>query len=333
MNILVTGAAGFMGSHLVDYLVRKDHKVFGVDDMSGGYWRNINPKSTFIELDLRDTAKVEKVIAELKLGYIYHLAADATEGRSQFLPRECTERNYFAFLNLIVPAVKHGLKKIVVTSSMSVYGDQEPPFHEGMPTKPVDIYAISKAAMEKATEVLSKVYGFEYTIVRPHNVYGPRQNIADPYRNVVGIFMNRIMRKEPLYVYGDGEQKRAFTYIDDNIPYFAETMFNPKANGEILNLGPIEEETINELAWLVQREFGVKSELVYLPDRPLEVKYAYCTYDKAVKLLGYMTSTSLEEGIHKMAEWAKSLGPQAWKYRDSLELDSPDMPRTWKEKL
>jgi len=333
MKYLITGAAGFMGSHLVDYLVNKGLLVYGVDDMSGGYWRNVNPMSTFVQLDLRDAAQTEKVIAEIKPEYIYHLAADASVGRSQFVPRECTERNYFAFLNLIVPAIKFGLKKIVIASSMDVYGDQEAPFHEGMSTKPVDIYGISKAAMENATEVLSKVYGFDYTIVRPHNVYGPQQNIADPYRNVVGIFMNRIMRKEPLYVYGDGEQKRAFTYIDDNIPYFAETMFNPKANGEILNLGPIEEKTINELARLVQKEFGVKSEIVFLPDRPLEVKYAYCTYDKAVSFLGYMTSTSLEEGIHKMAEWAKVLGPQPWKYRDSLELDSPDMPKTWKEKL
>lgn len=333
MKYLVTGATGFMGSHLVDYLVNKGLMVYGIDDMSGGYWRNINLKSTFIQLDLRDTAKTERVITDLKPEYIYHLAADATEGRSQFLPRECTERNYFAFLNLIVPAIRHGLKKVVVASSMSVYGDQAPPFHERLLTKPVDIYGISKAAMEKATEVLSKVYGFDYTIVRPHNVYGPRQNIADPYRNVVGIFMNRIMRKEPLYIYGDGEQKRAFTYSDDNIPYFAETMFNLKTKGETLNLGPIEEETINELARLVQKEFGVNSKIVYLPDRPLEVKYAYCTYDKAVKLLGYMTSTSLEEGIHKMAEWAKALGPQPWKYRDSLELDSPNMPKTWKEKL
>lgn len=331
--MIVTGAAGFMGSHLVDYLINKGHAVYCVDDMSGGYWRNVNPMSTFVQLDLRDAAQTEKVIAELKPKYIYHLAADASVGRSQFVPRECSERNYFAFLNLIVPAIKFGLKKIVIASSMDVYGDQEPPFHEGMPTKPVDIYGISKAAMEQATEVLSKVYGFDYTIVRPHNVYGPRQNIADPYRNVVGIFMNRIMRKEPLYVYGDGKQKRAFTYSDDNIPYFAEIMFNPKANGEILNLGPTEEETINKLAQLVQKEFGVKSEIVYLPDRPLEVKNAYCTYDKAVKLLGYKTSTSLEEGIRKMTQWAKGLGPQPWKYRDSLELDHPSLPRTWKEKL
>jgi len=333
MKILITGVAGFMGSHLVDYLVNKGYSVYGLDDMSGGYWRNVNPKSPFVQLDLRDAGQTERTIAELKPEYIYHLAADATEGRSQFLPRECSERNYFAFLNLIVPAIKHGLKKIVVTSSMSVYGDQEPPFHEGMPAKPVDIYGISKAAMEQATEVLSKIYGFNYTIVRPHNVYGPRQNIADPYRNVVGIFMNRIMRKEPLYIYGDGEQKRAFTYIDDNIPYFAETMFNSKTNGEILNLGPIEEETINSLARLVQREFGVRSEIVYLPDRPLEVKYAYCTYDKAARLLGYMTSTSLEEGIHKMAQWAKTLGPQPWKYLEALELDHPSIPKTWRERL
>jgi UDP-glucose 4-epimerase len=333
VKILITGASGFMGSHLVDYLVNKGYNVLGVDDMSGGYWRNIHPQSTFIELDLRDATKTEKVIADLAPEYIYHLAADATVGRSQFLPRECTERNYLAFMNLIVPAIKHGLKKIVVTSSMDVYGDQEPPFHEDLPTKPVDIYGISKAAMEQATEVLSQVYGFDYTIVRPHNVYGPRQNIADPYRNVVGIFMNRIMRKEPLYVYGDGEQKRAFTYIDDSIPYFAETMFNFKTNGEILNLGPIGEETINTLASLIQKEFSTQSEVIYLPERPLEVKYAYCTYDKAVKLLGYMTSTSLEEGVHKMAQWAKTLGAQPWKYRDTLELDHPSIPRTWRERL
>lgn len=333
MRVLVTGSAGFMGSHLVEYLIGKGYEVYGVDDMSGGYWRNIHPKSKFTKLDLRDKLETTKFIETVKPEYIYHLAADATEGRSQFMPQECTERNYFAFLNLIVPAIKNGLKKIVVASSMSVYGDQTPPFNEDMPTKPVDIYGISKAAMEKAVEVLSSVYGFKYTIVRPHNVYGPRQNIADPYRNVVGIFMNRIMRGEPLYIYGDGEQKRAFTYIDDNIPYFAETMFISDADGQIFNIGPVEEITVNKLANLVKKEFGANNKIVYLPDRPMEVKYAFCTNDKAVRILGYKTSVSLEDGIHKMGKWAKELGPQEWKYLDSLELDSNQVPKTWKEKL
>jgi UDP-glucose 4-epimerase len=337
-RILVTGAAGFMGSHLVDHLVADGHEVHGVDDMSGGFWRNIHPDSHFTQLDLRDTQATRDLVRGIRPQLLYHLAADATEGRSQFTPIQCTERNYVAYLNTLVPAVESGLERVVVTSSMSVYGAQPPPFDEEMAPEPEDIYGIAKAAMEKATEILSQVHGFEYVIVRPHNVYGPRQNIADPYRNVIGIFINRLLQGKHYYIYGDGEQKRAFTYVDDFTPYMAATGFAPECVGQVINIGPREEHTINAMSDMLLELFyeGQEPEIepVHLPSRPQEVREAYCTVDKAEGLLGYKTSVDLDEGLRRMLEWARDLGPQESRYlEDGLELVSGDVPATWRERL
>lgn len=341
MRILVTGAAGFMGSHVVDALIAMGgHKVFGVDDLSGGYTRNVNPKYLFTVLDLRDKKKTEAYIASVKPELLYHLSADATEGRSQFTPISATERNYLAYLYTLVPAIKCGLKKVVLTSSMSVYGAQTPPFAETMRRIPEDVYAIAKTAMEEITEILSKVHRFNYVIVRPHNVYGPKQNLSDPYRNVIGIFINCILNDKNFYIYGDGEQKRAFTYIDDFNPYFVNTGFQDAANREIINIGPTEEYTINQLSDIVLDTFFPNGEIPfhlkpkYLPMRPQEVKEAYCTNDKAMKLLGYKTSVGLREGIVRMVAWAKTMGPQQFKYLvNGLELETEDTPASWSKKL
>jgi len=340
-KILVTGAAGFMGSHVVDYLLLLGFKeVYGLDDLSGGHLRNVDKDCKFTKLDLRDRAKIEKYITDVSPTLIYHLAADATEGRSQFTPIECTQRNYLAHLNLLVPAIRIGLRKIVVTSSMSVYGAQKPPFSERMPSDPVDIYGISKTAMERATEILSKVHGFRYTIIRPHNVYGPKQNLSDPYRNVIGIFINSLLRGKSFYIYGDGEQKRAFTYIDDFTPYFVKAGFDTKSDEEIINIGPTETHTINELAKIVLKNFydgkpypkEVKPK--HLPERSQEVKEAFCTNEKATKILGYKTTISLEDGIKKMIVWAKALGPQKPIYlKKGLELEGENTPDTWSKHL
>lgn len=341
MRILVTGAAGFMGGYVVDSLVARGYcDVWAIDDLSGGYESNINPKSHFEKLDLRDRKKIKLFIEKIKPELLYHLAADASEGRSQFTPVSATERNYLAYMYTIVPAIKHGLKRVVLTSSMSVYGGQKPPFSEDMPPKPEDIYGIAKTAMEEATKVLSKVHGFEYVIVRPHNVYGPRQNLSDPYRNVIGIFINCLLNNKRFYIYGDGNQKRAFTYIDDFNPYFVACGFADNVIGEIINLGPSEEHTINDLAQIVLTKFfpdgNVPTHLKpkYVPLRPQEVVEAYCTNGKAKRLLGYKTSTTLESGVSKMIAWARELGPQQFKYLENgLELEGVDVPQTWKKKL
>jgi UDP-glucose 4-epimerase len=338
-KILVTGAAGFIGSHLVDYLINHGLLVYGVDDLSGGYLRNVNKKSDFTQLDLRDRNKVEKYICQVKPDLIYHLAADATEGRSHFTPLECTDRNYLAYLNLLVPAIKNCLKKIIITSSMSVYGSQTPPFTEDILTKPEDIYGIAKAAIEQATKVLATVHGFEYVIIRPHNVYGPRQNKADPYRNVVAIFINKLLEGKPFYIYGDGEQKRAFTYIDDCVQPLADSAFIKDLNGEIFNVGPEEEITINELARIVIEEFFETEKArkditpIHLSERPQEVKFAYSSSKKARRLLNYQPKIKLKEGIKRCIIWAKDIGYEKPKYLDELELVSQSMPITWKDRL
>lgn len=340
IRILVTGAAGFMGSHLVNNLIEMGYtQVFGVDDLSGGYMDNVSPKSTFTRLDLRDREKTKAYIDKTKPEFIFHLAADATEGRSQFTPIGCTERNYLAYLNLLVPAIQNGFKKIILASSMSVYGSQKPPFSEDMLRLPDDIYGISKAAMERATEILSEVHEFNYVIIRPHNVYGPGQNLSDPYRNVVAIFINCLLNNRHFYIYGDGEQKRAFSYIDDFTPYIMKAAFLKEAEGEIFNIGPVEEYSLNQLADVVLREFfqdgTVSAHLKpqYLPMRPMEVKEAWCSVDKAKMILDYKTTVTLKEGIRRMIAWAKKKGPQKFQYLDDLEIVNKNTPTAWVEKL
>ncbi len=339
MKVLVTGAAGFMGSHLTDALVAGGHEVYGVDDLSGGFMRNVNPESNFTKLDLRERDATAAFVGKVKPELLFHLAADATEGRSQFTPLQCTERNYLAYLNTLVPAVRHGLSKVVLTSSMSVYGAQKPPFDETMPRMPEDVYGVGKASMERATEILSEVHGFSTVIIRPHNVYGPRQNLSDPYRNVISIFINCLLRNKKFYIYGDGEQQRAFSYIDDFTPYILKVGFDERANGEIFNIGPVEEVSINRLAEVVLEKFfegkAVSEHLKpeHLPPRPKEVKDAFCTVDKAKKMLGYKTTVPFEEGIGKMIAWAREIGPQQPVYLEDFELPHEKIPRTWSEKL
>ena len=338
-KILVTGGAGFMGSHLVDGLIAMGHDVYSVDDLSGGYKDNINKNCHFYKLDLRSQTLVEKYIKQVKPTLVYHLAADATEGRSQFTPLSSTQRNYLAYLNVLIPSIKYGLEKIVFTSSMSVYGSQIPPFSETMDRKPDDIYGISKASSERATEILSQVYGFKYVIFRPHNVYGPRQNLADPYRNVIGIFINCLLKNKNFYIYGDGNQKRAFSYVDDVIPYILNAGFLKQAEGEIFNIGPTEAYTINELSTIILETFynhkKIPSKMLpkYVSLRPVEVQNAWCTVDKAEQILNYKTTVQLPVGVKRMIEWAKQVGSKQFKYLDNLELIHAKTPKTWTKRL
>ena len=332
-RVLVTGVAGFLGSHLQDQLLKEGYDVFGIDDLSGGYETNIQSATHFYKIDLADSEKAINTILNIKPEIVFHLAADATEGRSQFTPVNCTKRNTLAFINTLTGAIKAGMKKFILTSSMAVYGDQTPPFSETMRRKPVDIYGCNKAMMERMLEIMAKVHEFDYNIVRPHNVYGPRQNMADPYRNVVAIFINKLLKSEQFYIYGKGDQTRAFSYIDDFTPYILQLATRDDLSGQIYNLGPTEVTSINNLGKAICKAFNVVFNPVYVPDRPAEVKHAHCTVDKAAIDLNFKTTVPLEEGIKMMVEWAKKLGPQDLKYMDDLEIINDKVPETWLNKL
>ena len=323
-KILVTGHLGFIGSHLVDELV-KEHDVLGIDNLSGGNIENSNPNCTDIISDLRDKEKIESVCKTVKAEVLYHLAADATEGRSQFTPTSAIENNLNAYMNVLIPFLKNGGKKVVLFSSMSVYGKGQPPFNEDDERKPVDVYGQAKRAMEEITEILAEVHGFEYTIIRPHNVYGERQRLDDPYRNVIGIFINRMLQDKPLYIYGDGEQRRAFSYIGDMIKPMVKAM---EFNKEIFNLGAAKDYSINELADLISIH------QTNMPDRPTEVKEAFSTTTKSEVMLDFEDKTDFTDGIKTMIDWAMMKGYQEPKYLDNLEIDlKGKAPKTWINKL
>ena len=330
-KILVTGGSGFMGSHLLEALVAtKRYKVYGVDDHSGGSVQNIPQDCFFYEMDLRDKKKTENLISRIQPDVIYALAANAREGASFFQPLSVTERNINVYMNVLESAVRHGVKKIIYFSSMAVYGEHtQPPFDEKMPRVPCDIYGLSKSWCEQSTEMLAEAHGFEYVIVRPHNVFGEKQCLRDLYRNVIAIFMNRIMREEPIYIYGDGKQKRAFSYIDFSLPCYMKCLDDDIKN-EIFNIGGVAEVNINDIAEIIIECFPEykRPEIVHLPERHGEVKYAWSTYAKSVEKLGYKETFDLKEAVKRMSEWVKKQGPQDWT-EEELSLVNEKVPRTW----
>lgn len=327
MKILVTGNLGFIGSHLTEKLLSKGHDVVGIDDESGGDARNSIFKQYYN--DCRDYSLVDFIIKNERPKAIYHLAANAAEGKSHFSPIDITTRNYNSFLNVLVAGINNGMKRIVVTSSVAVYGSAEPPFTEETEPEPEDLYGLSKLNIEKSLKILSKVHDFEWVVARAHNVYGPRQSMSDPYRNVVTIWMNKILKGEPYVIYGDGSMQRCYTYVDDLVEGLYKMGFED-VNGEIFNLGADEAYSLKQLSDAIQKVSGGVTPPEFLPSRPQEVKTAVLSHEKAKKLLGYKTRTSLEEGIERTWKWAKQQGPQKLRYTD-FEIDSPKIPANWRD--
>ena len=247
---LVTGAAGFMGSHLVDYLLEQGHDVYGIDNLSGGFLQNVNPDSKFKVLDLRNYTLLEEYFDNIKPEYIFHLAAYAAEGLSPWIRRFNYANNQMASINLVNLAIRHGVKHFVFTSSMAVYGDLADKggvMTEESPTNPIDPYGISKLAVEYDLKAAFEVFGLPYTIFRPHNVYGPRQNVVDPHRNVIGIFLRENARGNAVKVFGNGKQTRAFTYIHDIIPIIGSAPSQIGAINQTFNIGADKTHSILEL--------------------------------------------------------------------------------------
>ena len=330
-KILVTGVAGFLGSHLAEQLAKMNHKVVGVDNMSGGYEDNVPKNIEFHNFDCCDLKKMNKIMNGVDI--IYHCAATAHEGLSVFSPFEITKNNYLASVSVFTAAVANKVKRIIFCSSMARYGDQKTPFTEDMKPKPVDPYAISKVASENVLINLCELNNIEWVIAVPHNIIGPRQKYNDPFRNVVSIMINRMLQKKAPIIYGDGNQKRCFSYIDDCITCLLPMMDQKNLNKQIINIGPDEEfVTINEVSEICSNITGSNLKPIYKKDRPREVRHALCSADKARKLLKYETKTDLKNGVIKTFNYIKKRGVRPFDYNINLEIKNELTPETWLKK-
>ena len=330
-KVLVTGVAGFLGSHLAERLVSLGHKVVGLDNMIGGYEDNVPRNIEFHNFDCCDFNKVKSIMKDVEV--VYHCAATAHEGLSVFSPYEITKNNYLASVSIFSAAVNEKVKRIIFCSSMARYGDQKAPFSEKMLPKPVDPYAISKVASEEVLKNLCDLNNIEWVIAVPHNIIGPRQKYDDPFRNVVSIMINRMLQGKAPIIYGDGNQTRCFSYIDDCLSCLIPMLDQKNLNKQTINIGPDEEfVTINKIAEICSNVTGMNLQPIYKKDRPQEVKHAVCSADKARSLLNYKTKVSLNEGIKKTFDYIKKRGVRPFDYNINLEIDNELTPSTWKNK-
>ena len=327
MKTLVTGGAGFIGSHVVKLLVESGRDVIVVDDLSGGFIDYIHPKATFIKGSITDQQFISKLFSEHQFEYVFHLAAYAAEGLSHFIKRFNYTNNLIGSVNLINESVNHRVRCFVYTSSIAVYGAGQLPMNEDMIPVPEDSYGIAKLAVEQELRITHEMFGLDYVIFRPHNVFGENQNLGDRYRNVIGIFMNQLMNSDPLTIFGDGEQTRAFSYIEDVAPPIANCIHNPKALNSVFNIGADQYYTINQLADAVMKAMHIKGEKKYLPSRN-EVQHAFSDHQKAQRVFNINDFVSLENGLSRMAAWAKKAGARKSKKFSAIEIVNK-LPEHW----
>jgi UDP-glucose 4-epimerase len=327
---LVTGAAGFIGAHVVRALLTQSRvRVVALDDLSGGFERNLPDGVAFVRGSVCDDGLVTRLFDEHRFRYVYHLAAYAAEGLSHFIRRFNYTNNVIGSMTLVNESVRHDVECFVFTSSIAVYGAVEPPMREDQTPHPEDPYGIAKLTVELDLASARRMFGLRSVIVRPHNVYGEFQNLGDPYRNVIGIFMNQIMSGRPMTIFGDGGQQRAFSYVGDIAPIIAEAPWVPAASNEVFNLGADRAYTVNELAARVADAMGVPGHPVeHLPARN-EVAVAYSDHTKARRVFGEHPATSLPVGLARMAAWARSVGVQASAPFKGVEVEK-NMPPSWR---
>ncbi|NJM09206.1 NAD-dependent epimerase/dehydratase family protein [Candidatus Gracilibacteria bacterium] len=327
-KVLVTGGAGFIGSHVTEALVGRGHNVVVLDDLSGGFVDNVVPGAEFVQGSINDVELIERLFNQQRFEYVYHLAAYAAEGLSHFIRRFNYQNNLLGSMNLINAAVNHGVKCFVFTSSIAVYGSSpELPMTEETRPHPEDPYGVSKLAVEMDLKTAKDMFDLDYIIFRPHNVYGERQNIGDKYRNVVGIFMNQILQGKAMTVFGDGSQTRAFSYIGDAAPIMADAIATPAAYNQIFNIGADQPYSINELAQAVARAMGVEPDINYVPARN-EVVNAYSSHEKIHHVFGTRSTTILDAGLERMALWVRKHGARSSQEFEGIEV-MKNFPKAW----
>jgi len=306
-KILITGVAGLIGSRFADWLIenKPEFEIIGIDDLSGGYKENINPKVIFYQFNLvKDSYKLLKIFEDHKPDYVYHFAAYAAEGLSPFIRQYNYDNNLRVTAGVVNECIKHNVKRLIFTSTLAVYGHGSGGiFDEVQVPKPIDPYGVAKYACEMDIQIAGEQHGLDWCIIRPHNVYGIRQNIWDKYRNVLGIWMYQYLNNEPMTIFGDGEQTRAFSFIDDSLEPLWNVAVRPEASKEIINLGGIKEISIKDASKILQKVVG-GGKIIHLEGRH-EVKHSIPTFQKSIDILGFKHQTDLNEGLTKMWEWAK----------------------------
>lgn len=327
-TVLVTGGAGFIGSHVAAELHGRGYQVVALDDLSGGAVDNV-PAGVHLEVgSILDRELLDRLFRAHHFRYVFHLAAYAAEGLSHFIKHFNYQNNLIGSVNLINAAVNYDVRAFVFTSSIAVYGRAPLPMSEETTPQPEDSYGIAKYAVELELQASHEMFGLPYVIFRPHNVYGEHQNIGDRYRNVIGIFMNQIMQGQPMSIFGDGSQTRAFSYIADVAPVIARAIETPAALNQIFNVGADTPYTVNELAHVVAAAMGAPTpQISYLPARN-EVQHAYSSHDKVRQVFGLGEATPLAEGIGRMAAWAQRVGARQSNVFEAVEI-TRNLPPSW----
>lgn len=329
--VLVTGGAGFIGSHVVGELIKSGKRVVVLDDLSGGHRENVPKGAIFIKGSVTNALLVNRLFKKYKFVFVYHLAAYAAEGLSHFIRRFNYENNLVGSINLINASVNYDVKCFIFTSSIAVYGKNQLPMREDMVPAPEDPYGISKYAVELDLQAAHKMFGLNYIIFRPHNVYGERQNIWDKYRNVIGIFIKKALAGEPLTVFGDGSQTRAFTYITDVAPLIAQAPEIKKAYNRVFNVGAHQPYTVKELAEKILKLVRSEAGVVHLPPRN-EVLHAHSDHSLLREIFNFEPQVGLDEGLLKMINWVRGIKkPRSSKIFKNLDIER-NLPLIWREK-
>lgn len=331
-RVFITGIAGFLGSHIADAFLADGHEVAGVDNMLGGYLDNVPAGVDFHTCDCNDFVRLRDLMKGSRV--VYHCAATAYEGLSVFSPHKITQNIVTSSTGTISAAIANKVRRFVMCSSMARYGTNVVPFTEDMTPRPQDPYGIGKYTSELLLQNLANTHGMQWVIAVPHNIIGPRQKYDDPYRNVASIFINLMLQGRQPYIYGDGNQKRCFSFITDDVTPLKQMALDNACVGQVINIGPDDEfVTIRELAETTARLLGFPLDIRYTRGRPQEVQLANCSADKARRLLGYEPKVKLEDGLRQMIAHIRTRGPRPFAYHLELEISNDKIPETWSKRL
>lgn len=332
---LVTGVAGFLGSHIAERLLHEGWEVVGIDNLIGGYEQNVPEKVIFSTIDLAkaSTKEMDKLFEGCEL--VIHAACNPYEGLSVFSPYLVVNSTVMATVNVMGAAARAGVKRVVYMSSMARYGDHGGRvFEEDFETKPQDPYGIAKKSSEDLVKNLADTHGIDWVILVPHNIVGPRQKFDDPFRNVASIMINRMLQGKQPIIYGDGSQVRCFSLIQDVVEPIMRACSSNEAVGEVINIGPDEEKiTIKQLASKLAEIIGFNLNPIFEEGRPTEVAIATCSANKARKILDYKTTISLDRGMRELVDWIRTQGARDFDYHLPIEIVTEATPRAWTQRL